>query len=289
MSAKKKSNTKKWIVISIVTIAVVGIAGTLLMRPAPTLYESVEAKIGDITTYYSFSGNIEAKNRQKVISEKGIQISEMKGKEGDVVKEGDLLITTKTGDEIKSKINGEIKNVNVEENEPIMAGVTLLEIVDYENLEINVKVDEYDLGALAKDKEATVKIGAINKEIKGIISSISKEAQVMNGITFFTATIDLEKNSSLKIGMSAEVKIISDKVKGIVTLPMTAIQFEENNQPYVLKKDEKGQLDKTEITTGINDGTIVEVKSGVSRGETILYKKAEDTRDRVFPPGGGGM
>jgi len=62
----------------------------------------------------------------------------------------------------------------------------------------------------------------------------------------------------------------------VVTLPMKAIQFGSDNKPYVLKKgtNEKDAAIKTEITTGINDGATVEVKSGVLSGETILYTSA---------------
>ncbi|AKG34891.1 efflux RND transporter periplasmic adaptor subunit [Paenibacillus durus] len=288
MSTKRKSKTRKWLVIGLVVIAVAVIAGTLLMRPAAASYESAIAKTGDITTYYSFSGNVETKNRQTVMAEKILQISDIKVKEGDTVSEGDVLLTTTAGDEIKSKINGEVVKINVEDNAQVMAGTALLEIVDYNNLELNVKVDEYDIHALAAGKEAAVKIGAINKEMTGKISSISKEGQIMNGITFFIATIDLAKDKDLKIGMSAEVKLISSKAAGVVTLPMTAIQFDDNNQPYVLKKDQNGAEVKTEITTGINDGTSVEVKSGVANGETILYKKAAAASTQVgFGRGGG--
>jgi HlyD family secretion protein len=96
----------------------------------------------------------------------------------------------------------------------------------------------------------------------------------VNGVTYFTATIDLAKDSSIRIGMSAEVRLINEEVTGAVTLPMTAIQFDDNNNPFVLIKDDKGAAIRTEITTGINDGTTVEVKSGVSSGETVLYTKA---------------
>ena len=285
MSAKRRPKAKKWIPLGIIAIIVVGVAASFLTRPASTSYESVVAKIVDITTYNSFSGNVETKNRQTVTSEKVMQVSEIKVKEGDLVNEGAVLIKTTSGDEIKSKISGEIVNIMVEENAQVMAGIKLLEVVDYNNLEIKVKVDEYDIAAVEKGKETTVKIGAINKEIKGTISSMSKEGQIMNGVTFFTATIDLGKDESLKIGMSAEVKLISNKVTGVVTLPMTVIQFDASNKPYVLKKDEKGAGVKTEITTGINDGTTVEVKSGVLSGETILYTKATATQGMGFPRG----
>jgi len=114
-----------------------------------------------------------------------MQVSEIRVKEGDQIKEGAVLIKTTAGDEIKSKINGEIVNINVEENAQVMAGTKLLEIVDYDNLEIQVKVDEYDVGALAKGKDTTVKIGALNKEFQGKVSRLSKEGQIMNGVNIF--------------------------------------------------------------------------------------------------------
>jgi HlyD family secretion protein len=280
MNTKRKSKKKKIIVTSIVIIAIVAIATSIFMRPAKTSYESVDAKMGDITNYYSFTGNVETKNRQTVTSEKVTQISTINVKEGDVIEADTVLYTTSTGEEVKSKIAGEVVNMNIEENSQVMGGVKLLEIVDYNNLEIKVKVDEYDIASLEQGKETTVKIGAINKDIKGTISSMSKEGQIVNGVTFFTATIDLEKDESVKIGMSAEAKVINGNVQGVVTLPMKAIQFDDNNNPYVLTKGEKNAAIKTEITTGINDGTTVEVKSGVTSGETILYTKTAATTSK---------
>ena len=287
MNTKRKSKKKKIIVTSIVIIAIVGFAASIFMRPARTSYESVDAKIGDITNYYSFTGNVETKNRQTVTSEKVTQISTINVKEGDVIEADTVLYTTSTGEEVKSKIAGEVVNINIEENSQVMGGVKLLEIVDYNNLEIKVKVDEYDIASLEQGKETTVKIGAINKDIKGTVSSMSKEGQIVNGVTFFTATIDLEKDESVKIGMSAEAKVINGNVQGIVTLPMKSIQFDDNNNPYVLMKGEKNAAIKTEITTGINDGTTVEVKSGVTSGETILYTKTAATTSKGMNIGRG--
>jgi multidrug efflux pump subunit AcrA (membrane-fusion protein) len=286
MKRKRKSEFKKWIVLVII-IAVLGVATVFIMRPASASYESIDAKIGDITTYLTFSGNVETKNRETVISDKVMQISKIYVKDGDTVSAGDILFETTTGETIDAKIGGEISNMDVEENTPVMTGTKLLEIVDYNNLKINVKVDEYDITALEKGNLTTVKIGAINKEIKGKISSISKEGQIMNGVTFFIATIDLAKDKSIKIGMSAEVRLVSNKVKGVVTLPMAAISFDDNNKPYVLKNNQKGVAVKNEITTGINNGTTVEVKSGVLSGDKILYTKVKSTAPKSmgFPRG----
>ncbi|MDD3174053.1 MAG: HlyD family efflux transporter periplasmic adaptor subunit [Herbinix sp.] len=281
----KRAKKKNWILISILAIVIVVVTAVFLMWPKTTSYESAVASIGDITTYYSFPGNVETKNRQTVMSEKVMQISAIKFKEGDTVKEGDVLIETSTGDEIESKIDGVVTNVNIEENAQVMAGVKLMEIVDNNNLEIKVKVDEYDITALTAGKETTINIVAIDKELTGKVASMSVEGQTVNGVTYFTATIDLAKNSDVKIGMSAEVKLISEQVTGVVTLPMTAIQFDENNNPYVLKEDDNGTAVKTEITTGINDGTTVQIKNGVSNNEAVLYTKSTTSTGMGFRAG----
>lgn len=283
MSAKKKSKVKKWIVFGIVILAAAALVIGAILRPRPSVYESVTAETGDITTYYSFSGNVETKNRQTVLAEKVMQLDELKVKEGDTVKEGAVLFTTTTGDEVTAKIDGEITNLKAEESGSYMAGVTLMEIVDYNHLEISVKADEYDVSALEAGKQATAYIGALDKELTGTISSISKEGQVVNGVTYFTAALDLPQDDRLRVGMSAEVKLVSGSVTGAVTLPMAAIQFDDSNRPYVFKADEKGNPVKSDITVGINDGTTAEIQSGVADGDTILYKKASSV------PGYGPM
>jgi HlyD family secretion protein len=51
---------------------------------------------------------------------------------------------------------------------------------------------------------------------------------------------------------------------------VSVIQFDKNNNAYVLKEDEKGNAVQTDITVGINDGVSAEIKSGVASGEAIL-------------------
>ncbi len=282
MLPRKKPGRSKWI-IAIVFLLLAAVAVTLYFTGRDSkLYESVKAGRGDISTYHSFSGNIEAKNRQAVISGMVMQISDIYVYEGDKVKKGDILAETSTGDEFVADINGEVANINIEENTMVMAGAKLMDIVDYNNLEINVRVDEYDIGSLKKGKEAAVKIGALNKELKGKIRDISREGIVVNGLTFFTATVDLDRDQDLRVGMSAEVRLVNNTVKGVITIPMSVVQFDENNKPYVLKENEKGRPVRTDIVTGINNGTIVEVKEGVADGEAILYHNPDEMDGMSF-------
>lgn len=282
MLPRKKPGRSRWI-IAIVFFLLAAVAVTLYFTTRDSkLYESVKAGLGDISTYHSFSGNIEAKNRQTVISGMVMQISDIYVYEGGKVTKGDVLVETSTGDEFVADIDGEVANINIEKNTMVMAGAKLMDIVDYNNLEINVRVDEYDIGSLKKGKEAAVKIGALNKELKGKIGDISREGIVVNGLTFFTATVDLDRDQDLRVGMSAEVRLVNNTVKGVITIPMSVVQFDENNKPYVLKENEKGRPVRTDIVTGINNGTIVEVKEGVADGEAILYHNPDEMDGMSF-------
>lgn len=279
MLKKKKSSVVKWMILTLILIIAASSIYIFYVNRNTSNYEEAEAKIGNIVTYYSFSGNIEAKNHESVISEKLMQISEIKVQNGDAVEAGDELIISSTEDVITAKISGEVQGLNIEENATVMAGIKLLDIIDYNNLQVSVKVDEYDLPAIDIGKETTVKINALDKEITGTISDISKTGTTSNGVTFFIATIDLRRNSELKIGMTVEAKLLNSEANDVVILPMAVIQFNDDNTAYVLKEGEDGQPEKVDITTGINDGNNVEIVSGVANGEKVLYSNDESLVD----------
>lgn len=272
MNTKQKKRSKKKIVmLSIVGLIVASLISAVLFTPKGLgNVEKEKAQTGDITTYYSFSGAVEAKNRKTITSEEALQIKEIKVKVGDQVKNGDVLVVTKQGDKIKATFDGEISKIHVEKNTEQMAGAQLLDIVNYSVLQTTVKVDEYDLKYLKVGQEVNVTINALEKEIKGTVSAISKEATNENGVSYFTATIDLVKDEAIKVGMSTEAKLLKQQAKGVVTLSMKAIQFDSKNKPYVLIPTEKRMTTKKYIQPGINDGTTIEIKDGVSAGDEVI-------------------
>lgn len=286
MEIRRKTKGTVWIMVGIIAVTLTVAVSLYVFRPSVSAYKSVKARTGDIATYYSFSGNVSPKSRQTLIADKLTQISGIKVKKGDQIKEGDTLIVTATGEKLASKIDGEVVKIHVEENQQVAPGMQLIDIVDYNSLEVVFKVDEYDVGALKPGMQAAVKIGAAGIEVEGNITDISREGQIVNGVTFYMASIDIKQDERIRIGMSAEVRLLSNEAKDTVILPMNVIQFDDRNLPYVLKYGNRNTAVKIQITTGINDGTYVEVKSGVASGEEILYKDNAGLGNFLFPEGG---
>ncbi len=270
----KKKSKAKYIFGAIVLILVVSILSmTFLRRNEIYAYDEDVVKTSDIQTYYNFSGTVESKNSTTMAAEKAMQISEVLVKEGDNVNKDDVLFRTTQDDEINAKISGTITSLYAQEGMAVMSGAKLCDIMDLSNLQIKIKVDEYDLSCIKEGGPVLVKIDALDKNIQGSVSSVSKIAVSNNGLSYFTAIVNLDPDDSIKVGMNAEAVILNEEAKGALTIPMKAIQFEkETNTPYVYIKNDKDKPVKQVISVGINDGMNVQVLSGLSEGEQIYYK-----------------
>lgn len=269
---KPKNNGFKWIIGLIIVMVIAGFVLRKIRSPREIVGDEVEVKSGDISTYYSFSGSIEAKNRQTIFAEQAIQIKEFKVQIGDMVEKDDVIYKTNRGVEVKSEIDGEVLQIFVDEDEQLMPGAKIIEIVDYKDLQLRVKVDEYDLKSITKDIKANITIHALNKDFEGIVTDIAKEGIFMNGVTFFNTTISIENKGDILVGMSAEAKVLNESANNVAILPMTAIKFKDDNSPYVNVKKE-GLIEIVDVELGITDGVNVEIKSGVNSQDKVFVPK----------------
>jgi HlyD family secretion protein len=117
--------------------------------------------------------------------------------------------------------------------------------------------------------------------------SVSSTAVNQNGISFFTATVDLEKDSDIKVGMTAEAKILNEQAKDVFTISMNSLQFDDENNPYVLVQGERNTVVKSSVIVGISDGKSVEIKNGLRSGQVIYYtKRSKSTKTSSKNSGG---
>ncbi len=269
----KSKKSKKGLIIAVIIVLVIAL---MILVPAfssgnNSNYLSTSVSKGTIETYYTFSGEVESKNTQNVMAESIIQISEIKVKEGAEVKSGDVLFVTSDGTKIKAKIDGTVNQIFVETDQQVMSGAQLCEIIDFNELEVSIKIDEYDLSCVEVDDEIDVNISAIDKEITGTVLEISRTATNQNGVSYFTAKIDLEYDSEIKVGMTAETKILNEESKDTLIIPMRALSFDEENNPYVYVADNRNGMTKVSVTVGINDGKNVEITGGLTNSEAVYY------------------
>jgi multidrug efflux pump subunit AcrA (membrane-fusion protein) len=171
---------------------------------------------------------------------------------------------------------------------------TAITIKSQTTVQISVSIDELDIAAMKAGLETSIEIDAIEGEsFSGTVSDVSDSAEVSNGVAKYTALIQFDKTSDMKIGMSATATITKEKREGVLTVPLAAVQ-EFGDQSYVNTSydDGTGLGGRTEIMTGLSDGTNVEVTSGLNAGDTIYYiviASGDDTAAFSGGMGFGGM
>ena len=271
MNKKKKSKTKviTWMVIIVILLLIVGYIVMRMARRKDSNYVDVRATTGSITTDYSFSGSVTPKNSQILYVDRAMQISEIDVSQGQTVTSGQVLMKTTTGEEITAPFNGTVSEIDAVLNAQLTPGSQLCKVEDYSSLQLAVQVDEYDIPAITVGKTATVTINALNKNLTGTVTEVDKDGVYQDGVTYFNAIVSLPSENNLMVGMSAQATVVDQSVQNVTTLPMTAIQFDANNSPYVEIKDGK-KKEKIDVKLGINDGTNVQIASGITSGETVL-------------------
>ena len=135
-------------------------------------------------------------------------------------------------------------------------------------------VDEIDVGRLVEGMDARITIGAKPDQVlSGKLTEIALKAQTINNAVQFEVEMDVEVPSEMVIrsGYSAVARIQIQRVDDVLVLPERVVDFRDG-QAYILKRDEQGNAKEVKIQTGLSDGLSIEVKSGLSQGDSVLER-----------------
>lgn len=195
-----------------------------------------------------------------------------------LLREGRTSNSKQVANVITSTMTGMVLDVPVEEGSSVIErnnfneGTSVAIIADMGSILFEGKVDESDVGKLKEGMPLKIKVGAIDdEEFIGILEFISPKGEVEEGSVKFTvkAAIDQSKSESfLRAGYSANADIILQSADQVI-----AVQERD-----VIIKDEKSYVEivtgdqtfeEKEITTGLSDGILIEVKSGLDTSTQI--------------------
>lgn len=160
---------------------------------------------------------------------------------------------------------------------PALTGASSAAVVaDVSNMVVQVQVSEVDITQVKKGQAATVDIEALHgPKFQGTVTKVSRvpgkqpptlterEAPVT-----FPVEVSLSALSpDLRPGMSALVHITVGERRGVLTVPLEAVE-EGDEGPTCLVVEESKQV-KRKVTTGLSDDQVVEIVSGLQEGEKV--------------------
>ncbi|MBQ1399890.1 MAG: HlyD family efflux transporter periplasmic adaptor subunit, partial [Lachnospiraceae bacterium] len=138
---------------------------------------------------------------------------------------------------------------------------------------ITLSVDEADILSVHEGQQATITLDAFaDRTFEGTVTRVSQTSSSQGGSAKYTVEITFDRDENMLIGMSASAEIFVANAENVLTIPMLALQ-QYGEQTFVYTAvDEDGNLTgETEITTGVSDGTLVEVVDGLEEGDTVYY------------------
>jgi len=152
-------------------------------------------------------------------------------------------------------------------------------IADLSRIFILVSVDESDIGKIEPGQPANIKADAYpDKIFKGKVVRIAAQGvNVSNVVTFEVKVEVISKNKDLlRPEMTSSVEMLADERTGVVLVPVEAV-LRKRGQTFatVLKPD--GAKEEKSIKTGISDGFLTEVVSGLDEGETVVLVQSEQS------------
>ncbi len=152
----------------------------------------------------------------------------------------------------------------------------LCAIIPAEAMTIEVSVDELDILSLSVGQSATVALDALpGQSFVGTVKSINPTGTNEGGSTKYTVTMEVPRAEQMLPGMNASVSIEVSRLSSVLTVPAAAV-YEDGNRTYVYTGENAGEpANPTEVTTGLSDGTNIQILSGLSQGETVYYSYAD--------------
>lgn len=240
------------------------------LRKEEVRFTEETARTADIETFYTFTGNVESSGVQVYSSSARSKVKEWLVEEGDEVTTSDSVVRYESGTVVKSPMNGTISDLYLSEGDEFNPGTPLFRIADYSEPLINFRVDEYDVHALKKGMDVSVRVLSSGKELKGEITRVSQEATVVGDLAFYAVRATLPQDGSLPMGVSCEIIVPRESAMDVTTVSMSAIQYDDDGEPFVYCYDRNNEIVEQRVELGINDGSIVEIREGLRSGETVL-------------------
>jgi len=155
----------------------------------------------------------------------------------------------------------------------VSAGKVLISIASQYQFYIEANISEIHIGKIKLGNPVSVDFDAFPKEVFfGVVSYIEPGDVIVDGVVNYKIRVNLTNpETRIKNGLTANIKIQTDKKSDVLTLPLYAITKEEG-EVFVNKIVAKGKKQKTPITLGLtsNDGT-VEILDGLEEGDTVEF------------------
>ena len=225
---------------------------------------------------------------------------------------------------VTAPITGTIVDKNYNAGEITESNEVLCSIYDLSYLTMTLSVDELDIADIEVGQAVSIVADAVEDQTyTGVVTKVSVAGTSSGSATTYPVTIRIDETDGLLPGMSVDATIELGSAEDVLAIPAAALNRGDTvlvtadspsaaNAETVQSTDAEELPESTEapaatevpaedgeteqqyvsipVTTGISDGSYIEIASGLQEGDVVVYIPTSSSSDSSFPMmGGGGM
>jgi HlyD family secretion protein len=202
--------------------------------------------------------------------------------------------------------SGIVSKLNVKQGERVvgtaqMAGTEMLRISDMSKMKVEVEIGEIDIQKIRIGDSAWIEVDAYSKKkFYGFVTKIAESNTTAGSMTMsssdqvsnYTVSIEISQDSYESVidsnrkfpfrpGMSAQVEILTEHHDNVIAAPLASVTTRDLDslsedadselKEYIFVVNKKDNtLTLTEVTTGVQDNTFIEITKGIQAGDIIV-------------------
>ncbi len=150
----------------------------------------------------------------------------------------------------------------------------IIQLPDLSQMRVKAKVHESMIERVRRDQRVEISIDALPQlSLHGTVASINNQpepsSRYSSNIKEYAVWIDIDEQvENLKPGMTAEVKILVNRLDDVLTIPAQAVtQRGEQNYCYVAGGS---GIERRPIVLGASNDVVIEIKDGVNQGDKVI-------------------
>lgn len=158
-----------------------------------------------------------------------------------------------------------------------------------EKMSVTISVDESDILSLELGQTVTVSVSSVSEDsFEGTLTEINRTSSSSGT---YSAVVEVEKAEGMLSGMTAGVSVRIEGIDDAILIPIEALHKTSDGAyvytSYNAQYQEYGG--KVDVVTGLENSTYVEIKSGLSAGDTVYYTEQESAFGSFGSMGFGNM
>ena len=183
---------------------------------------------------------------------------------------------------LKAPFDGVVTTVNILPGSTASSATAAISMLDRSTLHVDLKLSENDVAKVQLGQPVTLTIDALKDwKAAGTVSYIAPSAESSNGVVTYRVRVDFpDKDTRVKVGMTANLTITTAKKDGVLLAPTTALLPKGAGRVVQVPSADGKTTSEVDVQTGLTDGVNIEITSGLKAGDKVVTTASATTTTR---------